>query len=52
MSCFQKHTVRTSDVLNGRSIRAVAVELKPSTVASRASVTTPNVTIFCGSEHT
>ena len=46
-----KQAVHTSDVFNGRSISAAADELKPSTRARRVSVTTPNVTIFRGSEH-
>jgi len=44
-------TEHTNDVLNGRIISAVADELKPSTVASRSSETTPNATIFRGSKH-
>ena len=44
--------MHTSEVLNGRSIIAVDDILRPSTLASRASVTTPKETIFLGSETT
>jgi len=41
--------MHTSEVLNGRSIIALDDKLRPSTLASRASVTTQNETMFLGS---